>query len=125
MRKPDRLLQNHHSIVKGDPYPYNWMERLEVPASAVDDMPGMLLSRVNHVGNSSIPDAQRFHRVFREVVHEFEANPLRDLRNKTDIFSLHQEVYNRWGHGMGWGNDFGDKVRAVQEAWLRSRGYYP
>lgn len=88
-------------------------------------MPGMLLNRAHHVGDPSVPDVQRFHKVFRQVVQEFEADPTRNLRSKADIISLHQEAYNRWGQSMGWGSDFGNKVRAVQETWLRSRGYYP
>ena len=84
----------------------------------------MLLNRAHHVGDPSVPDVQRFHKVFRQVVQEFEQRG-ETLTHKETILRVHQAAYNRWGQSMDWGNNFGDKVRAVQEAWLRSKGYYP
>jgi hypothetical protein len=84
----------------------------------------MLLNRAHHVGDPSVPDVQRFHKVFRQVVQDFEQRG-ETLTNKETILHVHQAAYNRWGQSMDWGKNFGDKVRAVQEAWLRSKGYYP
>ena len=119
-------MQNHHTIVKNDLG--DWATRLGIPSGgsppAVDDMPAMVLEYGMHNQNNKTPVTEQFHRIFREVVREFEVDPTRDLvTNKLDILDMHQGGYNRWGQNVGWGNDFGDKVRKVQEAWLRSKGY--
>jgi hypothetical protein len=122
------LIQNHHGIVKADGG-LDWHDLLGIPPSRVDDVPGMLLdSAIHGADDASLPDAQRFHQIFKSKVEQARQLGIdlqtRSEQAKNNILNLHQDAYNEWGEAIGWGPGVGDRARAVFKTWLVQHGYW-
>jgi len=111
-RREAAWIHVHHTVVKEFAYVF------EIPADKLDDMPGLIVHKLEHITNGYTPSEAQFHTVFKAREKEFKAEG-RDFTLKSTLLDLHQRAYEDWGGAAGL------KIWAVAEDWLVRNGYTP